>query len=909
MRTLIIGIFCAVGLVVGSRTPVVAAPTAGCQVSVALGTNLIANGDAEQQSGATTLTDVVPPSCWESAGNLTALAYTAPDNALPFPASGSGGGSTYFAGGPAPIGQSTALLTQTVDLRPLQAALEQGNIRASLGGWLGGYDTQLDQIHLQVTFLGNDNTPLDHLTLGPVTAVERGGTTQLFARGTTGAVPPLAHYAQIVLAANKLSPIGTYNDGYADDLWLVLYDGTPTCTATVAANRNLIVAGDAERPGTATNPAYAVPPPCWNSSGTITVARYGVTLLNDPGLPHGENDLQFLAGGPQTLTVGVAVTAAQTIPLSSLATSIDSTTGMTARLSGNLSSDQIDQIQVAVQFLDAAGHPTGSTLTIESNQPGDLNGTWYARSAQADVPADAHSARVTLSASRPTPDNSYAPQYINAYADLLSLVLTAGTSAAGQLDPSFGTDGLVSVPFGDPNAFAYGVALQPDGKILVAGYTGTGAPQHGEDLYDLIGPGDGLAETSFALARLNPDGSLDTSFGSGGKVVTPFPAQQGGKVAALAADVAVQSDGHILLSGYVFEENLGSRVALARYQSNGTLDTSFGEQGRLVHQYVDSCPADSRSYQLTQLPTGDYGLAGRGVPGGLYFAAVMRFFASGSSNSSFGQNADGIQMNQTVVGKDSQHYTVRYQEPNKTWWAAGYTGQGNQETLGLVRRYLDDGTPDSTFNGTGGLWIDRPARDGEAFRKDRTYALLTTTTGGFVVGGNAGSQLMLARYHPNLTPDLSFAGTGFYLASVPPPIDAVQHMKPTVRQLHTYQDGRLLATLGSSPQYVTPETQTLFALTRLLPDGTLDLSFGQNGYGYANFGPYAEIALDSVPQNDHKVVVAGGRTTGELPNGVEPLPLTQFAVARFLNNAPFSTAVETPVLDQALYLPLVEHGE
>jgi uncharacterized delta-60 repeat protein len=210
-------------------------------------------------------------------------------------------------------------------------------------------------------------------------------------------------------------------------------------------------------------------------------------------------------------------------------------------------------------------------------------------------------------------------------------------------------------------------------------------------------------------------------------------------------------------------------VALARYQSNGTLDTSFGEQGRLVHQYVDSCPADSRSYQLTQLPTGDYGLAGRGVPGSLYFAAVMRFLASGSSDSSFGQNADGIQVNQTVVGKDSQHYTVRYQEPNKTWWAAGYTGQGNQETLGLVRRYLDDGTPDSTFNDTGGLWIDRPARDGEAFRKDRTYALLTTTTGGFVVGGNAGSQLMLARYHPNLTPDLSFAGTGFYLASVPPP--------------------------------------------------------------------------------------------------------------------------------------------
>ncbi len=906
-----VGLLCAVGLFLGSRSPALAAPQstqlAGCQVDVALGSNLIANGDAEQESGATTLTSVVTPSCWASASNLTAMAYTAPDNALPFPASGSGGGRTYFAGGPASTGQSTATLTQTVDLTPLQAVIEQGDVRASLGGWLGGYETQLDQMSLQVTFLDSSDTPLATLTLGPVTAAERGGATQLLARGTTGAVPPLARRAQIVLAATKLSPIGLYNDGYADDLWLLLYDSTPDCTTTVAANRNLIVAGDAERPGTAVNPAYTVPPPCWSSAGTITSARYGVTLLNDPGIPGGENDQQFLAGGPQTLTVGIAVTATQTIDLSSLADSIDSVTGMTARLSGNVSSDQIDQIQVAAQFLNAAGHPTGAALTIESNQPGDLNSSWYSRSAQADVPTDARSARVTLTASRPALDDSYSPQYINAYADTLRLVLTAGASAAGQLDPSFDTDGLVSVTFGHPNAYAYGVALQPDGKILVAGYTGTGAPQSGEDLYDLFSPGGNTAETSFALARLNPDGSLDTSFGSGGKVVTPFPAQQDGKVAALATDVAVQPDGRILLAGYAFEENVGSSVALARYLSNGALDTSFGEEGRILHRYAASCPADSRSYQLAQLPTGDYGLAGRGVPGGLYYAAVMRFSANGDSDSRFGANKDGIQIDQTVVGKDSQHYTVRYQEPDGKWWAAGYTGQGSQETLGLVRRYLNDGTPDSTFNDSGGFWIDRPLRDGETLRKDRTYALLPTSTGGFVVGGNAGGQLMLARYHPNLTPDLSFAGTGFYLASISPPIDAIQSMEPTIRQLHAYQDGRLLAILGSKPQYVTPETQTLFALTRLLPDGTLDLSFGQNGYGYANFGPYAEIALDSAPQSDHKVVVVGGRTTGEMSNG--SAPLTQFAVARFLNNAPFSTAVEMPMLDKKLYLPLVERRQ
>lgn len=124
----------------------------------------------------------------------------------------------------------------------------------------------------------------------------------------------------------------------------------------------------------------------------------------------------------------------------------------------------------------------------------------------------------------------------------------------GTLDASFGNGGKVITTFGGADA-ASAVALQPDGKIVVAGQSDNGT------------------SIDFALARYNPDGSLDTSFGSGGKVATNFT---GGSDDAASA-VAIQFDGKIVVAG----DSEGA-FAVARYNPDGTLDTTFGTGGKVT---------------------------------------------------------------------------------------------------------------------------------------------------------------------------------------------------------------------------------------------------------------------------------------------------------------------------------------
>lgn len=134
-------------------------------------------------------------------------------------------------------------------------------------------------------------------------------------------------------------------------------------------------------------------------------------------------------------------------------------------------------------------------------------------------------------------------------------------TSKGQLDPGFDGDGKLETDFGGRSDGASAVAIQPDGKVIAAGY---GMPS-------VVRPHD------FALARYNRDGRLDPTFGDGGRVLTTFqPASFEG-----AAAVVVQADGKIVAGG---DTRTGARYdfALARYLPDGTLDASFDGDGRVV---------------------------------------------------------------------------------------------------------------------------------------------------------------------------------------------------------------------------------------------------------------------------------------------------------------------------------------
>ncbi len=147
---------------------------------------------------------------------------------------------------------------------------------------------------------------------------------------------------------------------------------------------------------------------------------------------------------------------------------------------------------------------------------------------------------------------------------LLCGLMTIQTQAApGDLDPSFGSGGIVSPPYSPENNFsASAVAIQADGKIVTAG---TGSTNYG-----------------FVLARFNTDGSPDSTFGSGGKVITIF----GNGNVTYASAIAIQTDGKIVAAGgsYDDDNDRGDRppnydFLLARYNTDGSLDSTFGTGG------------------------------------------------------------------------------------------------------------------------------------------------------------------------------------------------------------------------------------------------------------------------------------------------------------------------------------------
>lgn len=192
--------------------------------------------------------------------------------------------------------------------------------------------------------------------------------------------------------------------------------------------------------------------------------------------------------------------------------------------------------------------------------------------------------------------------------------LTPVHAAPGDLDPTFGLGGIAVVDFGGHD-HGQDLALQPDGKVVVGGYASV--------------PG----VSSFGLARLNPDGSLDTSFGNGGQVFTTLF----GRSASLE-DLALQPDGKIVVGGYVdlgTPTEYNSDFWLARFNRNGTLDTSFGTGG-FVTTDLFSGSAESLS-AITVQPDGRI-LAAGGVrrTGEDTHFVVVRYLPDGRLDPAFG---------------------------------------------------------------------------------------------------------------------------------------------------------------------------------------------------------------------------------------------------------------------------------
>jgi uncharacterized delta-60 repeat protein len=284
----------------------------------------------------------------------------------------------------------------------------------------------------------------------------------------------------------------------------------------------------------------------------------------------------------------------------------------------------------------------------------------------------------------------------------------------GSLDASFGTGGIVKTSFGNKSDVIVAAALQSNGKIVVGGWSTSGS--------SLV----------FALARYNANGTLDTSFGSGGKVTTNI-----GSGDEVIHDVAIQADGRIVAIG---SASIGGGGAIARYHANGTLDTSFGSGGKLTAGWLRG----GSSHRVLVQPDGKLLVSASHGGGG-----VARLNANGTLDSSFaGGSVVNVLANTYGLAMQGEKIVV--------------SGQAAPSIDDAIARLNADGTLDTSF-ASGGLApvvIDIP------------IDVAVQTDGKIVIGGqqvNAGDEhgLLAMRFNADGSLDTAFGTNG--LVSAPNP--------------------------------------------------------------------------------------------------------------------------------------------
>ncbi len=250
-------------------------------------------------------------------------------------------------------------------------------------------------------------------------------------------------------------------------------------------------------------------------------------------------------------------------------------------------------------------------------------------------------------------------------------------NANGSLDTSFDIDGRVTTNIGG-QSYGQGITLQPDGKILVAGTSYNGH--------------------TFALARYNVDGSLDRNFDTDGVVTTAF-----GGGWDWGYSVTVQADGKILVAGETIIN--GSRdFALARYNTNGSLDTSFDTDGKVTTNFG----AIERGYSVAVQADGKILVAGENsVNNGNAYFALARYNSDGGLDPSF--DTDGRVT--TNFGRNVTAYSIAVQPDGKILVAGGWFDFA-------LARYNTDGSLDTTFDRrtsslTGAVTISGSATQGQ----------------------------------------------------------------------------------------------------------------------------------------------------------------------------------------------------
>jgi uncharacterized delta-60 repeat protein len=397
----------------------------------------------------------------------------------------------------------------------------------------------------------------------------------------------------------------------------------------------------------------------------------------------------------------------------------------------------------------------------------------------------------------------------------------------GTLDATFGAGGLVATDFpGENNNFAYALVIQADGRIVLAGTVNGESPD----------------SSGFGLMRYNTDGSLDTTFDGDGRVATLFP-NGGGSARA----IALQPDGKLVVAGDSFESPIGHSVfTLARYNTDGSLDSSFDGDG-LVKTDI-SANAVQFAFAVALQANGRIIAAGRN---GDAFG-LLRYNPDGSlDNGGTGDSTPGDSfgvagiVTTTFGGNHSWVRALAIQADGKIVAAGGTDTSGASENNFALARYNTDGSLDTSFDGDGRITtdfgLDDAANDVKIQADGRIVAV--GSTGSFAVSGS----FALARYTANGSLDTSFDTDGKVLTDF-----SAGHFSSGALGVAMQNDGKIIAAGEAS---ITGQRD--FGVARYNANGSLDVSFDNDGKASTDFMLNEETVTRMVLQPDGKIVALG----------------------------------------------------
>ncbi len=427
---------------------------------------------------------------------------------------------------------------------------------------------------------------------------------------------------------------------------------------------------------------------------------------------------------------------------------------------------------------------------------------------------------------------------------LLTAAITSQATPPGQLDTTFGTNGMVITQV-TPNAvpsYVNGVAIQTDGKIVTVGFgltatdnaftvvrynqngsldstfNGTGISTavvgtpnavaiQTDGKIIVVGHNANPANLDFRVVRFNANGTLDAAFDGDGEVTTPI-----GDGYDVAYAVAIQTDGKIVVSGRSDSNPVFvTSFAIVRYNTNGSLDTTFDSDGIVITPGPGNAITDSLAIQTD----GKIVIAHNLYSGSAYVLSVLRYNGDGSPDTTF--DDDGIVS--TTVGTNVEQASVAIQTNGKIVVAvSSYTSMAAGYDFYVVR-YNADGALDAEF-GNSGLVVT-PIGAGAAFDQPKSIAI--QANGKIVVGGKSttgsNSDFAVVRYNRNGSLDAKWGNGGIVTTDLGGTAESAN-------SIAIQSDGRIVA--GGETDAQSP-TVRRFATVRYIGDAGENFDYDKDG--------------------------------------------------------------------------------